>query len=105
MIKGKFFGKIGTKLGNFGGKIQRLLGKLQKFLPLRAKNFEKVHCKGMIFHGNSLHCKGPILEAKFWAAPMVVLRSSAPPGVNRLKLHQLDINFILFKDRFCNIFI
>ena len=51
------------------------LGKLQKF------SFEKLHCKGMIFHGNSLHCKGPILEAKFWAERMVVLRSSAPPGL------------------------
>ena len=80
MIKGQFFGKIGTKLANFGGKIPHFLGKLQRFSPLRARNFEKVHCKGMIFHGNSLHCKGPILEAKFWAERMVVLRSSAPPG-------------------------
>ena len=32
----------------------------------------------MIFHGNSLHCKGPILDARFWAERMVVLRSSAP---------------------------
>ena len=35
------------------------------------------NCKGTIFHGNSLHCKGPIL-AKFWAERMVILRSSAP---------------------------
>ena len=34
----------------------------------------------MIFYGNSLHCKGPILEAKFWAERMVVLRSSASPA-------------------------
>ena len=61
--------------------IFHFLGKLQKFSPLRARNFEKVHCKGMIFHGNSLHCKGPILKGKFWAERMVVLRSSAPPGV------------------------
>ena len=40
---------------------------MQEFSPLRARKFEKLHCKGMIFHGNSLHCKGPILEAKFWA--------------------------------------
>jgi len=66
VIKGQFFGKIGTKLVNFGGKIPHFL--------------EKVHGKGMIFHGNSLHCKGPILEAKFWAERMVVFRSSAPPG-------------------------
>ena len=79
MLKGQFLVKIGTKLANFGGKMPHLLGKLQKFSPLRARNFEKVHCKGMIFHGNSLHCKGPILEAKFWAERMVVLRSSAPP--------------------------
>ena len=67
MVKGHFFGKIVRKLANFGVKIPHFLGKLQKFLPLRARNFEKVHCKGMIFHGNSLHCKGPILEGKFWA--------------------------------------
>ena len=58
-------------------KIPHFLGKLQEFSPLRARNFEKVHC---IFHGNSLHCKGPILEGKFWAERMVVLRLSAPPG-------------------------
>ena len=80
MLKGQFFGKIGTKLVNFGTKIPHFLGKLQKFSPLRAKNFEKLHCKGMIFHRNSLHFKGPILEVKFWAERMVVLRSSAPPG-------------------------
>ena len=56
-----------AKLFNFGGKIPHFLGKLQKFSPLRARNFEKVHCKGMIFQGNSLHCNGLILEAKFWA--------------------------------------
>ena len=78
MIKGQFFGKIGTKLANFGAKIQHFLGKLQKFSPLRARNFEKVHCKCMIFHGTSLHCKGLILEGKFLAERMVVLRSSAP---------------------------
>ena len=88
MVKGQFFGKIGTKLANFGAKISHFLGKLQKFSPLRARNFEKVHCKGMIFHGNSLHCKGPILEAKFWAERMVVLRSSAPPpGVNVQRIY------------------
>ena len=70
MIKGQFFGKIGTKLANFRGKIPHFVGKLQKL--------KKVHCKGMIFHGNSLHCKGPVLEVKFWAERMVVLRSSAP---------------------------
>ena len=68
MIKGQFFGTIGTKLANFGGKIPHFLRKLQKFSPLRARHFEQVHCKG------------PILEAKFWAERMVVLRSSAPPG-------------------------
>ena len=87
MIKGQLFGKIGTKLVNFGGKIPHFLGKLQKFSPLRARNFEKVHCKGMIFHGNSLHCKGPILEAKFWAERMVVFRSSAPPGFYPLEIY------------------
>ena len=93
MIKGQFFGKIGTKLANFGaksvnfgGKIPHFLGKLQKFSPLRARNFEKVHCKGIIFHGNSLHCKGPILEGKFWAERMVVLRSSDPPGFLYVRL-------------------
>ena len=41
----------------------------------------------MIFHGNSLHCKGPILEAKFWTERMVVLRSSAPsPWAEILKM-------------------
>ena len=35
----------------------------------------------MIFHKNSLHYKGPILEAKLFAERMVVLRSSAPPRV------------------------
>ena len=63
MIKGQFFGKIGTKLVNFGaklvnfgaklvnfgGKFRHFLGKLQKFSPLQARNFGKVHCKGMIF--------------------------------------------------------
>ena len=63
----------------FFGKIPHFLGKLQKFLPfLRARNFEIVPCKSIVFHGNSLHCKGPILEAKFWAESMVILRSSAP---------------------------
>ena len=76
MVKGQSFGEIGTKLANFGAKIPNFLGKLQKFRP---NGREKVHCKGMIFHGNSLHCKGPILESKFWAERMVVLRSSAPP--------------------------
>ena len=66
-----------TELHCKGGK---LLGKMQKFSPLRARSFEKVQCKGMIFHGNSLHCKGPILEGKFLAERMVVLRSSAPRG-------------------------
>ena len=33
-----------------------------------------MHCKGIIFHVNSL----PILEAKFLAERMVVLTSSAP---------------------------
>ena len=65
MVKGQFFGKIGTKLANFGGKIPNFLGKLQKISPLRARNFEKMHCKGMSFHENSLHRKGAILEAKF----------------------------------------
>ena len=44
---------ICTKLANFGvkfvycgRKIPLFLGKLQK------RNIEKVHCKGMIFHGN-----------------------------------------------------
>ena len=74
MIKDHFFGKIGTKFANFGGKIPYFLGKTTKIFVL------KVHSKGMIFHGNSLHCKGPILEAKFRAERMVVLRSSAPPG-------------------------
>ena len=69
MIKGQFFDKTGTKLANFGENGKNF-----------ARNFEKVHCKGMIFHGNSLHRKGPILEAKFWAERMVVPRSSAPPG-------------------------
>ena len=78
MINDQFFDKTGTKLDKFGRKIPYFVGKLQKFSPLRTKNFEKVH-KGMIFHGNSLHCKGPILGAKFWAERMVVLRSSDPP--------------------------
>ena len=69
-----------VKLANFGAKTSKFFGKLQKFSPLRARNYENLHCKGMIFHGNSLHSKGPILEAKFWAERMVVLRSSAPPG-------------------------
>ena len=47
-----------AKLFNFGGKIPHFLGKLQKFSPLRARNFEKVHCMGIIFQGNSLHCNG-----------------------------------------------
>ena len=58
--------------------MSHFLGKLQKFSPLQARKFEKLHCKDMIFHGNPLHCKGPILEAKFWAERTVVLRSSAP---------------------------
>ena len=60
-------------------KFHILLENGKNFRPLRARNFEKVHCKDMIFHGNSLHRKGPILKAKFWAERMVVLRSSAPP--------------------------
>ena len=36
----------------------------------------------MVFKENSLHCRGPILEAEFWAEGMVVLRPSAPPGVD-----------------------
>ena len=43
-----------------------------KIAKIFAKNLEKVHCKSMILHGNSLHRKGPIFEAKFWAEPMVV---------------------------------
>ena len=35
----------------------------------------------MIFHGNSMHCKGPTLEAKFRAERMVVLRSGPPRRV------------------------
>ena len=62
-------------MANFGAKLVNCGGKFHIFLG----NFEKVHCKGMIFHGNSLHSKGLILEAKFWAERMVVLRSSAPP--------------------------
>ena len=57
--------------------MSHFLEKLKKISPLRARKFEKVHYKGMIFHRNSLHRKGPILEAKFWAERMVVLRSSA----------------------------
>ena len=53
----------------FWSKIPHFLGKLQNFRPYE------------IFHGNSLHCEGPILKAKIWAELMVVLRSSAPsPG-------------------------
>ena len=82
---------------NFGGKIPHFLEKLQKFSPLRARNFAKVHCKdckGMIFHGNSLHCKGPILEGKFWAERMVVLRSSAPPGLDLRKPTLRETKFL-----------
>ena len=74
MVKGNIFGKICTKLANLGAKIPHFFGKLQKNFAL-----EKVHCKGMIFHRNSLHCKGPIVDGKFLAERMVVLRSSAPP--------------------------
>ena len=82
MIKGQCFGKVDTKLANFGAKIPHFLGKLQKFLPLRARNFEKLHCKGMI------------LEGKFWAERMVVLRSSAPPpGVQDCFLVVFMISF------------
>ena len=77
MLKGQFFGKIGTKSANFGENWLILEENFDIFLE--NCNFGKVHCKGMIFHGNSLHCKGPILEGKFWAERMVVLRSSAPP--------------------------
>ena len=64
MIKGQFVGKIGTNVANFGENIPHFLG--------------KVHCEGMIFLGNSLPCKGPILKGKFWAERIVVLKSSAP---------------------------
>ena len=67
------------KIGQFWRKDSIFSLKIAKTFALtRAGNFEKVYCKGMIFHGNSLHCKGPILEAKFWAERMLLLRSTAP---------------------------
>ena len=82
MVKGQFF--LVKLAQNWPILEQKLhfLRKLQKSSPLRARNFEKVYCKGMIFHENSLHCKGPILEGKFWAERMVVFRSSDPPRGN-----------------------
>ena len=38
-----------------------------------------MHCKGTFFNDRILHCKGPILKAKSWAAHTVVLKSSVPP--------------------------
>ena len=72
-------------MGQFLRKNSKFSWKIAKIFALRARNFEKVHCKGMIFHENSLHCKGPILKAKFWAERMVVLRSSAPPPGSTLR--------------------
>ena len=57
--------KLAQNWPNFGEKFHIFLKNCEKFSPLRARYFEKLHCKGMIFHGNSLHCKGMILEAKF----------------------------------------
>ena len=74
------FGKIGTKSANFGAKFVNFGGKFLHFLG----NLQKL-C--MISHGNALHYKGPILEGKFWAKRMVVLRSSAPPGIPIGKKH------------------
>ena len=68
MGKGKIFGKMGTKLANFGAKFHIFLENCKNC----ATNFKKVHCTGMIFHGNSMHFKGPILEAKFWGERMVL---------------------------------
>ena len=80
MIKGQFFDKTGTKLANFGRKNPYFVGKL-------------VHCKGMIYYGNSLHCKGPILEEKFWAKRMVVLLWSL--GVQGWKSHKYGTCWLL----------
>ena len=41
MLKGQFFGKIATKLANFGGKIPHFFGKLQKILALAGEKLWK----------------------------------------------------------------
>ena len=89
MIKDQFCGKV----GNFGGKNPHFLGRLQKFSPLRTRNFEKVHCKDMIFHRNSLHCKGSIRKQKF-------VRSSAPPRVRISSDAQKNVKSFLVSSSF-----